>query len=123
MFLFGLVMTIIGISVIEKGPNTSLSNFWLQVTETAVGEEIIYRCITLGIFLSQNLGERKSNFFQVILFSLVHIPRYIVSGTWGGFILASIFGLFSGTIILKTRNGLGSIVAHGLMNSLLYFVA
>lgn len=82
------------------------------------GQEIMFRGLIL-FSLNRWKGWRFALLVSSILFALVHLRAY---QSITGILLVGIIGALWGWIALRTRNIVGTSVAHGLFNFLFSFV-
>jgi len=97
-----------------------LATFLGNTLTTGVSEEVLFRG-----FLQSYLKNYFSNFWivllQAIIFSLLH-PRYYINSLYYISFLVFIFGIIAGFITIRTKNLSGSILAHGLVNTIGYIL-
>lgn len=89
--------------------------FW---SLSGFGQEILFRGLILFTF-NRWKGWKAALLVSTILFGPIHIQRY---QSVSGILLVSIVGLCWGWIALKTRNIVGTSVAHSLYNFLFAFL-
>ncbi len=85
---------------------------------SGLGQEILFRGIILFSF-DRWKGWKVALLVSTILFGLIHVLRY---PSISGIFLVSIVGGFWGWIALKTKNIVGTTIAHFLFNFLFAFM-
>jgi len=89
--------------------------FW---SLSGFGQEILFRGLILFTF-NRWKGWKIALLVSTILFGLIHLQRYL---SVSGIFLVSIVGLCWGWIALKTKNIVGTSIAHSLYNFLFAFL-
>jgi len=82
------------------------------------GQEMLFRGLIL-FSLNRWKGWKIALLVSTVLFGLVHVQRY---QTLSGIILVSVLGAAWGWIALKTKNIVGTIIAHSLFNFIFAFL-
>jgi len=85
---------------------------------SGLGQEILFRGLILFSF-ERWKGWKVALLVSTILFGLVHVLRY---PSIFGIVLVSVIGGFWGWIALKTKNIIGTTIAHFLFNFLFAFM-
>jgi membrane protease YdiL (CAAX protease family) len=85
---------------------------------SGLGQEILFRGLLLFSF-DRWKGWKVALLVSTILFGLIHVLRY---PSISGIVLVSVIGGFWGWIALKTKNIIGTTVAHFLFNFLFAFM-
>jgi membrane protease YdiL (CAAX protease family) len=85
---------------------------------SGLGQEIIFRGLILFSF-DRWKGWKVALLISTILFGLMHVLRY---PSMLGIVLVSVIGGFWGWIALKTKNIVGTAIAHFLFNFLFAFL-
>jgi len=97
-------------------PNVAHNTFFWSLS--GFGQEILFRGLILFNF-NRWKGWKAALLVSTVLFGLVHLQRY---QSISGIILVSIIGLCWGWIALKTKNIVGTGIAHSLHNFLFAFL-
>jgi membrane protease YdiL (CAAX protease family) len=84
---------------------------------SGLGQEIIFRGLILFSF-ERWKGWKVALLVSTVLFGPVHVLRYGILGI----VLVSVVGGFWGWIALKTKNIVGTTIAHFLFNFLFAFM-
>jgi membrane protease YdiL (CAAX protease family) len=84
---------------------------------SGLGQEIIFRGLILFSF-ERWKGWKVALLVSTVLFGPVHVLRYGILGIF----LVSVIGGFWGWIALKTKNIIGTTIAHFLLNFLFAFM-
>jgi len=89
--------------------------FWAL---SGLGQEIMFRGLILFSF-NRWKGWKVALLVSTILFGLIHVLRY---PSISGIVLISVIGGFWGWIALKTKNIIGTTIAHFIFNFLFAFM-
>lgn len=89
--------------------------FWAL---SGLGQEILFRGLIL-FSLNRWKGWKVALLVSTILFGLIHVLRY---PSISGIVLISVIGGFWGWIALKTKNIIGTTIAHFIFNFLFAFM-
>jgi membrane protease YdiL (CAAX protease family) len=85
---------------------------------SGLGQEVLFRGLILFSF-DRWKGWKVALLVSTILFGLIHLLRY---PSISGIVLVSVIGGFWGWIALKTKNIIGTTIAHFLFNFLFAFM-
>jgi len=107
-----------------KSVKSFLFIFLLEGMSVTLGEELFFRGF-LGSLLIRQLGYWKGNLVQTIIFTLVHIPVFMINrSTWPlVFIGIPLIGWFMGFLLHKSGSILPSWLFHTISNATTAFLA
>lgn len=102
------------------------------MTFSPIGEELFYRGVVHGSFVSQ-FGEQKASMFDSLAFAVTHVAHFgvvYISGVWKFFPIPAILWIISMYILsrllflCKQKSGsiVGAIFAHAAFNAVMSYV-